>query len=66
MMLPKIFPLCRRFCSNEDLFKKLVQGAIEVEHHREALGGNAPVMANRFAIEGSSLPQIDNLDHIQG
>ena len=45
----------RRFCPNEELFEKLVETAYNVKDHRVALGGNAPVMARRFALEGANV-----------
>ena len=46
---------CRRFCPNDELFEKLVNTAYDVKDHRVALGGNAPVMARRFALEGADV-----------
>ena len=45
----------RRFCPNDELFEKLVNTAYDVKDHRVALGGNAPVMARRFALEGADV-----------
>ncbi|XP_053315960.1 ADP-dependent glucokinase-like [Spea bombifrons] len=41
-----------RFVSNETLFKRLVDASKRLSEMRWALGGNAPVMANRLAAEG--------------
>lgn len=49
------FNFFRRFVSNQELFDSLVAQAQEVPDSRVALGGNAPVMANRFAIEGADV-----------
>jgi hypothetical protein len=42
----------RRFIENEELFTNLVSSASQTQGVRTALGGNAPVMANRFHLEG--------------
>ncbi|CAJ0930767.1 unnamed protein product [Ranitomeya imitator] len=41
-----------RYVSNETLFGKLVDASKRLSEMRSALGGNAPVMANRLAAEG--------------
>ncbi|OCT77818.1 ADP-dependent glucokinase [Xenopus laevis] len=41
-----------RYVSNETLFRKLVDTSKSLTEMRWALGGNAPVMANRLATEG--------------
>ncbi|XP_040206715.1 ADP-dependent glucokinase-like [Rana temporaria] len=41
-----------RYVSNETLFRKLVDASKRLPEMRWALGGNAPVMANRLAAEG--------------
>ncbi|XP_063774069.1 ADP-dependent glucokinase-like isoform X2 [Pseudophryne corroboree] len=41
-----------RYVSNETLFRKLVGASKRLSEMRWALGGNAPVMANRLAAEG--------------
>ncbi|KAG8444105.1 hypothetical protein GDO86_009335 [Hymenochirus boettgeri] len=41
-----------RYISNETLFRKLVETSKGLSELRWALGGNAPVMANRLATEG--------------
>ncbi|XP_075059790.1 ADP-dependent glucokinase-like [Mixophyes fleayi] len=41
-----------RYVSNETLFRKLVDASKRLSEMRWALGGNAPVMANRLAAEG--------------
>ncbi|XP_002732054.1 ADP-dependent glucokinase-like [Saccoglossus kowalevskii] len=41
-----------RFMSDENFFAKLVDVAKDLPDSRGALGGNAPVIANRLAIEG--------------
>ncbi|XP_064622423.1 ADP-dependent glucokinase-like [Lineus longissimus] len=41
-----------RFVSDENLFKKVVEFTKSMPHARWTMGGNAPVMANRFASEG--------------
>ena len=45
--------LSRRFVSNDELFDDLVSRAVQTDGHRWAVGGNAPVMALRFALEGA-------------
>ena len=51
-----IFKNCpRRFVSNDELFDDLVSRAVKTEGHRWAIGGNAPVMAKRFALEGAEV-----------
>ena len=45
----------RRFVSNDELFDDLVSRAVKTEGHRWAIGGNAPVMAKRFALEGAEV-----------
>ena len=42
----------RRFVSNKTLFAELVAHAKSLPKTVEAMGGNAPVMANRFVEEG--------------
>jgi len=44
-----------RFVSNDELFNALVSRAIKTDSHRWAVGGNAPVMALRFALEGAKV-----------
>jgi len=44
-----------RFVSEDDVFERLVAKAKRCEGHREAVGGNAPVMALRFAREGADV-----------
>ena len=44
-----------RFCSKDEVFEELVKQAEQVPDHRVALGGNAPVMAKRFAQEGAEV-----------
>ena len=43
-----------RFCPDENLFENLVSQATLSADVRVALGGNAPVMARRFALEGAA------------
>ena len=57
-----------RYMSNRTLFEKMVSSAKNLKGVRTALGGNAPVMANRFALEGlevllaaQSSPDFKNL-----
>ena len=45
-------PLCRRYTSNQALFNHLANTAKSINTSRISIGGNAPVMANRFAEEG--------------
>ena len=42
----------RRYVSNSTFFEELVSLAEETEGAKKALGGNAPVMAKRFQMEG--------------
>ena len=42
----------RRYVENKTLFTELVETASSQPEYREVLGGNAPVMASRFAKEG--------------
>ena len=46
---------CRRYVSNSSLFDKLVEVARSLPESRYPLGGNAPVMANRFVMEGCNV-----------
>lgn len=48
-------PCCRRFVSNETLFQHLVKLSQNSESSHNTTGGNAPVMAKRFAMEGASV-----------
>ncbi|KAL4715811.1 hypothetical protein ACJJTC_006390 [Scirpophaga incertulas] len=41
-----------RFMSNSQLYDELIQNALKLEGTRWAIGGNAPLMAKRFFIEG--------------
>ena len=50
--LLSIFITCRRYASNETLFRLWVDMAKYINGSRITIGGNAPVMANRFALEG--------------
>ena len=45
----------RRYISNSTLFDKLVEVARSLPESRYPLGGNAPVMANRFTMEGCNV-----------
>ena len=45
----------RQYVSNEKAFSEWVENAKQLEMSRNALGGNAPVMANRLAREGCSV-----------
>ena len=51
-MDPFILAIPRRYVTNDTLFDELVKSATLVTGHRWVLGGNAPAMARRFAIEG--------------
>ena len=42
----------RRYISDDKLFDKIVDKASKSKDSHYALGGNAPVMAKRFAAEG--------------
>ena len=42
-----------RYVADRDLFDRLVEAAREIKTTRSALGGNAPVIANRMAREGA-------------
>ena len=53
VILRNISFLSRRFVSNDELFDDLVSRAVQTDGHRWAIGGNAPVMALRFALEGA-------------
>ena len=44
-----------RYMSNKTLFSSMVETAKQIQGARIALGGNAPVMANRFALEGAEV-----------
>jgi len=44
-----------RYMSNKNLFTQMVRTAKGIDGSRVALGGNAPVMANRFALEGAEV-----------
>ena len=44
--------VCRRYIKNVTLFMRLVQATRDVKNSREKLGGNAPMMAARFHMEG--------------
>ncbi|KAM9317452.1 ADP-dependent glucokinase-like [Gastrophryne carolinensis] len=44
-----------RYVSNDTLFRKLVDSSKRLPEMRWALGGNAPVMANRLAAEGCNV-----------
>lgn len=44
-----------RFCTKDEVFEELVKEAEKIPDHRVALGGNAPVMAKRFAMEGADV-----------
>lgn len=43
---------CRRYVSSSALFDQCVSAARSVHGSRYSIGGNAPVMADRFALEG--------------
>lgn len=45
----------RRFISNSTFFQELVHLAEKASSSRYTIGGNAPVMANRFAKEGCNV-----------
>jgi len=42
-----------RYVADRDLFERLVEAARSIKSTRSALGGNAPVIANRMAREGA-------------
>jgi ADP-dependent glucokinase len=44
-----------RYTPNTEFFQKLIKLAKKHESHRWALGGNAPLMSNRFAKEGADV-----------
>ena len=44
-----------RFIGNTTLFDNMVDTARSLKGFRTAMGGNAPVMANRFAMEGADV-----------
>lgn len=44
--------VCRRLVSNATLFAELVQAARSADSAELHMGGNAPLMARRFALEG--------------
>lgn len=46
---------CRRFVSDRDSFGRWCEVARQLNNSRVAIGGNAPVMARRFALEGWSV-----------
>lgn len=41
-----------RFMSNSDLFDELIEQALKIPDSRWSIGGNAPLMAKRFFLEG--------------
>ena len=45
----------RRFVSNKDAFSRWCELAKQLNNSKVAIGGNAPVMAQRFALEGWSV-----------
>jgi ADP-dependent glucokinase len=47
--------VCRRFVSNNTLFKEMTDTAFSMAGHKSILGGNAPVMARRMANEGAEV-----------
>ena len=47
--------LFRRYVVNKELFSDLVQRAHKHPDHWYQIGGNAPVMASRFAKEGATV-----------
>jgi len=50
-----LFLSSRRYVSDKDLFSSWTDAAKQLDVSRFVLGGNAPAMANRFAIEGCSV-----------
>ena len=44
-----------RYMSNKTLFSSMIETAKTLDGVRIVLGGNAPVMANRFALEGAEV-----------
>lgn len=44
--------LCRRYCSNEKLFKQWAKAMKKLRSTDVRIGGNAPIIAKRFAMEG--------------
>lgn len=45
----------RRFTPNVELFQNLVNRAKKHPTHKWSLGGNAPIMGNRFTKEGADV-----------
>ena len=53
MLINDFVECCIRYVSNRDFFQKLVKASRRIKSTRSAIGGNAPVIANRLAIEGA-------------
>ena len=45
----------QRYVSDRELFEKLVEESLKLKTTRTAIGGNAPVIANRMAREGAQV-----------
>lgn len=45
----------KRYVSDRELFEKLVEESLKLKTTRTAIGGNAPVIANRMAREGAKV-----------
>ena len=50
--MSNLYLYCRRYITNQSLFDELVESAWFTNQAYSAMGGNAPVMANRFQQEG--------------
>ena len=46
---------CRRYVSNKQLFSEVLEAAKQYPQQWYQVGGNAPVMAARFAKEGATV-----------
>ena len=47
--------ILKRYVSDRELFDKLVEESLKLKTTRTAIGGNAPVIANRMAREGAKV-----------
>ena len=60
MKIYNIKTILKRYVSDRELFEKLVEESLKLKTTRTAIGGNAPVIANRMAREGAQVQGLQS------
>jgi len=55
LAISAVLIILKRYVSDRELFEKLVEESLKLKTTRTAIGGNAPVIANRMAREGAKV-----------